>query len=103
MVRVIRRGRICIQPRAGRAVIAVAVMHEEVHERAGEKDDERQHAEEVRAMLREEIEQRDGSEPPEHELCNHPSASVVDRCHVRIPLPILGRRTFSRAAREIYA
>ena len=91
---VIRRRRIGIRFRSGRAVIAVAVMHEEVHERTGEKDEERQHAEQMRAMFRKKVEERDGKKSPEHALRDDASASVIDRWHILIPRPILDGNSF---------
>lgn len=81
----------------------MAVMHEEVHDRTGKKDQERQHAEQMRAMLGQEIEERDGNKPPEHALRDDPPASVIDRCHVWIPFPMLDGDTFRRTALDVYA
>ena len=77
VVGVIGRRRIGIRFRSGRPVIAVAVMHEEVHERTGQKNNEGQHAEQMGAMFRKKIEERDGEKPPEHALRDDPSASVI--------------------------
>ncbi len=84
-------------------MIAVAVVHEEVHDRTGEKNKEGQHAEQMGAMLGQKIEERDGKKPPEHALRDDPSARVIYRCHVSIPCKYWVRRTFPRTAPDVYA
>ena len=103
MVGVVRGRRIGIRARSGRPVIAVAVMHEDMHERTGEKNDEGQHAKQMRAVLRQKIEERRGRESPEHDLGDHPSASVIRGCHVRIPCRSSVRNTLRRSVLDVYA
>lgn len=47
---------------------AVSPMHKDMHNRTRGEQNERKPAEEMRAMLGEEIECRDDSEPPEYPL-----------------------------------
>ena len=102
MLGVIRRRRVGIRFRSGRPVIAVAVMHEEMHERKGENNKEGQHAEQMRAMLGEEIEDRDGNTPQStHCVTIRLRASLTGA--MSQSLPILGEDAFRRTAPEVHA